>query len=287
MWLLMGRVNSQSPAAVAVALKHFSHPHELLPVDVASPRHSLCSGCGLQSSATMYACLPCNFALHQSCAKLPRRITHPCHRGCTLSLHTTPPYEGGAFSCDACSLQGDAWSYHCAGCEYDLHVTCACKPLEARHPAHASCQLSLTFKNPYADTAGFSCDVCRRIGSKQWLYRCDSCQFDVHLDCISAAAAALQHQHSLPAGPLYPPPHPPPQLPHSASTGGGGINNPGGMGMGMGSNLMMAAMQGFVEGAFQGIGETIVQDVITQAGGGSEGAFAMDAGGESYASGGY
>ncbi|KAK4436801.1 hypothetical protein Salat_0014000 [Sesamum alatum] len=331
----MGRVTNPTPAAAAPPpsspLMHFSHHHELHPLSLYNPQ-TLCSGCKLPSSGTMYACKPCSFTLHHSCAKLPQLITHPSHGGCTLSLLTTASYPGGIFSCDACSRFGDGWSYHCSRCEYDLHVTCASKPLKIRHQAHISCELELTFKNPYANSNGFSCDICRRIGSKQWLYRCNSCEFDVHLDCTAAAPPpVLQHHHSFPpAASLYnnqlthsastggimnihsqfPAPPPPaaapqvngfvgppqPHLMHSASTGG--IGNPHGYGVnqfpgqvnagqipgsvlpgnqqitqpargdGLGSNLMMAAMQGFVEGAFQGVGQTLVQEVIGGGGGG-------------------
>ncbi|KAK6148008.1 hypothetical protein DH2020_018920 [Rehmannia glutinosa] len=283
----MGRVTNPTPAAAPPSspLMHLAHPHELHPLSLYNPQ-ALCSGCKLQSSGIMYTCKPCAFTLHQSCAELPQLITHPSHGGCTLSLLTVSAYPGGVFNCDACSRRGDGWSYHCTRCEYDLHITCAAKPLKIRHQAHISCELNLTFKNPYMNTNGFSCHICRRIGSNQWLYRCNSCEFDVHLDCTTVNhRPTLQHHHSLPAaaqvnGFVGPQPH----LMHSASTGGiGNLNQfqgqvygsgPGNQQMmmmqngNMGSNLMMAATQGFVDGVFQGVGQTIVQEVI---GGGADG----------------
>ncbi|KAI3455097.1 hypothetical protein Pfo_011760 [Paulownia fortunei] len=344
----MGRVNKQTPAAAPPSspLVHFTHPHELHPLSLYNPQ-TPCSGCKLQSSGIMYTCKPCNFTLHQSCAKLPQLITHPSHGGCSLSLLTTASYPGGIFSCDACSRRGDGWSYHCTRCEYDLHVTCASKPLKIRHQAHSSCELELTFKNPYMNSSGFSCDICRKIGSKQWLYRCNSCEFDVHLDCTTVPQSMLQHHHSFPAAASLhhhqlmhsastggmnihsqfsaPPPAtaqvngfvgPQPHLMHSASTGG--IGNPYGVnqfqgpvnagqvygsvpgnqhmmmhngnmgpmqnnqppsGSGLGSNLMMAAMQGLVEGAFQGVGQTVVQEVIGGGGADAGGGGSTDGGG--------
>lgn len=37
---------------------------------------------------------------------------------------------------------------------------------------------------------------------------------------------------------------------------------------GLGGSMMVAALQGFVEGAFQGVGQAVVQDVIGIGGGG-------------------
>ncbi|KAH6797206.1 hypothetical protein C2S52_021760 [Perilla frutescens var. hirtella] len=320
----MGRVNSQTPAAAppSSTLKHFTHPHELHPLSVYNPQ-TLCSGCKLQSSGIMYTCTPCNFTLHQSCAKLPQLITHPSHGGCNLSLLTASTYPGGRFSCNACGHTDDSWNYHCARCEYDLHVSCASKPLKIRLQSHASCDLDLTFKNPYVNSKGFSCDICRKIGSGQWLYRCNSCEFDVHLDCTNAVPQPmLQHQRSAPPavagashhhmsqlmhsasvgvggggmnayGQFAAPPHAaaqvnsfvrPPQQPHlmhSASTGAivpygpmagaaQNINQPA-RGGGLGGNIMVAALQGFVEGAFQGVGQAALQEVIGGGGGGDAG----------------
>ncbi|KAJ8563326.1 hypothetical protein K7X08_031778 [Anisodus acutangulus] len=146
----------------------------------------------------MYICRPCNFTLHLSCAKFPQLITHPSHPNHPLNLLPTSKYPGGQFSNDACKNRGTGFSYHCSSCEFDLHVICASKPLKITHQLH-QCSLELTFKNPYANTKGFSCDVCHKIGAKQWLYRCPTCEFDVHLDCLtSAPRQAVQAPASFP-----------------------------------------------------------------------------------------
>ncbi|XP_073042234.1 protein VACUOLELESS GAMETOPHYTES-like [Primulina eburnea] len=302
----MGRVTHQTTAAPppSLPIKHFSHPHDLHPLPSNYPQNlaGLCSACKLPSSGMMYTCPPCNFILHQSCAQLPKLITHPAHGGCNLSLITKSSYPGGLFSCDACSRFGDGWSYHCSHCSYDLHVRCSIKPLKIRHRAHP-CDLNLTFQTPYANSKGFSCDICRLIGEKQWLYRCDSCQFDVHMDCTASQLQILQHHHALPSSNTS---HYHSQLMHSASTGGipshHGFNqfqgpvNPGGfngpvpsnqhlmqnnqqpIGGGFGSNLLMAAMGGVVEGVMQQVAVTAVQEVIGagDVGGGDAGASSGD-----------
>ncbi|XP_060204221.1 uncharacterized protein LOC132632341 [Lycium barbarum] len=197
----MGRLKLNSDPSPR--LKHFSHPHELeLCTQLKNP--TPCSGCKLPPLNQMYTCKPCNFTLHLSCTQFPEMINHPSHLDHHLALLPTSKYPGGLFNCDACNHHGDGFSYHCSDCEYDLHVTCASKPLKITHHLH-QCQLELTFRNPYADATGFSCDVCHKIGVKQWLYRCGTCDFDVHLDCSNSAPISavqgptiLQHHHSFP-----------------------------------------------------------------------------------------
>ncbi|KAJ9174404.1 hypothetical protein P3X46_013051 [Hevea brasiliensis] len=57
-------------------------------------------------------------------------------------------------------------------------------PLIVAHQCHHH-QLNLTFFIPYLNKC-FSCDICHNLGSKQWLYRCNLCEFDAHLDCATA-----------------------------------------------------------------------------------------------------
>ncbi|CAN4089283.1 unnamed protein product [Withania somnifera] len=199
----MGRLKSNSDPSPR--LKHFSHPHELeLCTQQLQNNPTPCSGCKLPPLSQMYTCKPCNFTLHLSCTQFPQLINHPSHPDHPLALLPRSKYPRGLFNCDACNHRGDGFSYHCSDCEYDLHVICASKPLKIIHQLH-QCQLELTFQNPYADTKGFACDVCQKIGVQQWLYRCGTCDFDVHLDCSNSAPISavqgpsiLQHQHSFP-----------------------------------------------------------------------------------------
>ncbi|KAF2289503.1 hypothetical protein GH714_036694 [Hevea brasiliensis] len=45
-------------------------------------------------------------------------------------------------------------------------------------------RLKLEFSSPYENCNGFCCDVCRNPGSDHWLYRCNECEFDVHISCV-------------------------------------------------------------------------------------------------------
>jgi hypothetical protein len=75
-------------------------------------------------------------------------------------------------------------------------------PLVLTHQSHHH-QLNLTPFAPYPNMS-FSCDMCHNFGSKQWLYRCNLCGFDAHLDCAvsqpnPAQAQAQYYQSTAPA----------------------------------------------------------------------------------------
>ncbi|KAL4378609.1 hypothetical protein GQ457_02G011630 [Hibiscus cannabinus] len=274
-------------------IQHFSHPH---PLDLTLDQLAPCSACMLQPSGWMYTCRPCNFTLHSSCTQLPPLISHPSHPAHSLTLLPAPAYPVGYFSCDACGQRGHGFSYHCNQCEFDVHPLCASKPLAIHCHSHP-CQLHLCFYPPYK-TKGFSCDVCRQIGSNHWLYRCNICEFDVHMSCVNTAATTtytttrtasasaytstprqaenvqiqawnsfpgsfqsnhLQYRNGVAAA----------QAPmnHQIYNNGQGQNNGGAAGNG----LMGVAVQGFVDGAAQQVGQSILQSLIGGGGGGGGG----------------
>ncbi|KAL8155123.1 uncharacterized protein LOC141662362 isoform X2 [Apium graveolens] len=132
----MGRVsNSDLLETSTPIVNHFSHQHQLQ-LFRQTLNLPTCSACNLKSSEIMYACLTCNYYLHQTCSRLPDKITHQSH----------------------------------------------------------SHQLKVTFSPPYPNQV-FSCDICKKTGANQWLYRCDFCEFDAHLNCGSTVQVASQQQN--------------------------------------------------------------------------------------------
>ncbi|KAL8062145.1 hypothetical protein ABFX02_02G127500 [Erythranthe guttata] len=167
---------------------HFSHPHpmNLIVCKQTVKLHLPCSACNLNISGTIYCCQICkDYFLHKSCFEMPERITHPFHKQHPLALITEPAYGDPRFRCDACGERGKGFSYSCKPCGVNLHMLCATMPLSVTHASHGTHKLILTFESPYAESK-FTCDICRRIGSRQWLYRCGSCRFDAHLKCAAA-----------------------------------------------------------------------------------------------------
>nr|GMD71779.1 uncharacterized LOC107803974 [Ipomoea batatas] len=183
----MGKVKLGAPSKNSIT--HFSHPHPLELIITPSPSSSLsshsCSACKLQllSGSPIYACKTCNFSLHSDCFNLHKEITHPFHSHHVFTLLPQTPYPSGRFSCDACGEQSDGFSYRCSPCGLDLHVQCAVLPLSVTHRSHHH-PLQIIFPSVHSRMDVFSCDVCKSLGQgKFWKYRCDSCDFDAHLNC--------------------------------------------------------------------------------------------------------
>ncbi|XP_049378080.1 uncharacterized protein LOC125842817 [Solanum stenotomum] len=163
-------------------ITHFSHPHtlELITHQNFAPSQ-LCSGCKIQANGSVYTCKSCNFFLHVECSQMPQQINHPFDKEHSLTLLPKSIYPEGNFRCDACGETGDGFSYHCNSCGIDLHILCAVLPQYITHRSHRH-QLEIQFSSPYPSKS-FRCDICKNIGTKQWLYRCHTCGFDAHLNC--------------------------------------------------------------------------------------------------------
>ncbi|KAK1404246.1 putative Cysteine/Histidine-rich C1 domain family protein [Heracleum sosnowskyi] len=259
---------------------HFSHPHPLdlnsnhqtLEPNMISTKYMPCASCKLlpnNSDDYIYSCIPCNFHLHKACTQFPQLISHTSHPSHPLTLLPVSSYPGGLFNCDACNRRGNGFSYHCHVCDFDLHVACASMQLSVVHYSHIH-PLVLTFKNPY-EAKGFSCDICSKIGSKQWLYRCGICDFDAHLHCATGVIQPPQPQIQVnkfqapvvagrPSGKIYGKMQGQQSLPIMNNRPNNGIQKqqsyPGGGG------IMSAAFQGLVGGAAQQVGQTLVQSLM-------------------------
>ncbi|KAL6569759.1 hypothetical protein OROMI_014273 [Orobanche minor] len=117
---------------------------------------------------------------------MPMKITHPFHKEHVFTLLPNPAYPEGLFNCDACGQTGKGFSYHCKPCGVDLHILCAVMPL-ALTCIHHPHELKLTFGDK-----SFSCDICKiQVASRHWLYRCNPCGFDAHLNCARGHAPTV------------------------------------------------------------------------------------------------
>ncbi|KAI6685931.1 hypothetical protein NL676_031844 [Syzygium grande] len=184
----MGKLNNEAEGQKKV-LMHFSHDHALELTKLLKTSQVICSGCGIRivPSEDYFACATCNFSLHRYCSGLPRRIYHPSDSNHELILILSP-----SFHCKACGTPGSGFSYNCNICLGDIHSLCAMKPLSATHDSHPH-RLTLEFTPPYEGEGGFRCDICERPGSDQWLYRCQQCEYDVHLHCSKSQGGPEVH----------------------------------------------------------------------------------------------
>ncbi|KAJ9697843.1 hypothetical protein PVL29_007120 [Vitis rotundifolia] len=180
----MSRHNNEEQEEERLLLRHFSHEHplELACDDSSRPEADrvTCVGCGIHllPRKAYYTCRTCDFSLHRPCYNMPRKVHHPTDPGHDLVLHLST-----SFACKGCGNPGSGFSYHCGICLQSYHILCSVLPLSISHYSHPHV-LKLEFSPPnYDGLEGFCCDICKNPGSHHWLYRCGTCEFDVHLHC--------------------------------------------------------------------------------------------------------
>ncbi|KAL1535914.1 hypothetical protein AAHA92_28637 [Salvia divinorum] len=261
-------------AADPTSITHFSHPHPLH-LSNNHPQTPHCSACNLAAAAAIYACINCNFALHPKCSQLPHQITHPFDQSHALTLYPKPVYPEALFNCDACGNRGAAFSYHCSPCGIDLHTTCASLPLKLTHRLHAHA-LDLTFSAPYPGNS-FSCDICKKLGSKMWLYRCAACEFDVHLTCVAAVVPPPPQRTHAVARSFAPAQNRPPNnvVGGYGAYQGGVVAQPVYGGVRpvnrLGDQILLAAVEGAAGGVAQSATGVLLQGLFGTGGGGGGG----------------
>ncbi|XP_059654312.1 uncharacterized protein LOC132301036 [Cornus florida] len=186
--------------------KHFSHQHALHLSEVQEEDGIACSGCEQDLSGSAYNCSKskCNFNLHKSCFELPKQIQHKSHLEHPLILLSSPAYEDGEFTCNACLQNGSAFTYHCSTCKFDLHVECSSLHETVKREDHEH-TLTLLYSPSYKKVTDdgkemiFDCDVCRcTVDEHCWIYYCELCDFGTHLDCVTAEISQEAAQEESP-----------------------------------------------------------------------------------------
>ncbi|KAL7204250.1 hypothetical protein ACSBR2_017343 [Camellia fascicularis] len=164
--------------------QHFSHHHLLIPLKLNQDEKINCKACERLIIEPFHGCLSCNYYLHDHCIDKPRSLNHPSHTSHPLTLLPIPTYPDRCFSCNACGSDGNAFSYSCAQCEFDLHIHCASLPTTILKENHTH-ELKLTFDFPCKEENGmFQCGLCgTSVNPSCWIYYCVDCDFGTHLDC--------------------------------------------------------------------------------------------------------
>ncbi|PWA44881.1 zinc finger, PHD-type, C1-like protein [Artemisia annua] len=171
-------------------IKHFSHPHGLVLVNIKpGKKMKTCSGCQDTIVGKGYACVEenCGFQLDESCFNLEKEIRHKSHPAHPLALLSSSPYKNAndMFTCNACFKDGSGFTYHCSICGYDLDVKCANLRETVKRDDHQHF-LKLYYKSPSkGGDYAFYCDVCNRVVLQDhWTYYCKECDYGTHLDCV-------------------------------------------------------------------------------------------------------
>ncbi|GAB4846392.1 hypothetical protein Ancab_025397 [Ancistrocladus abbreviatus] len=173
-------------------IKHFSHPHALREYKFQERHRIVCDACELDLLGEAYGCAKCDFHLHKSCFEAPRELEHGGHPKHTLKLLSRTPYPAGRVICNGCGEENRGFDYHCACCNYDLHIDCAHLPKVMKRDDHRH-TLALYYSFPYFQYSGEEyCDVCRNsIDKRRWVYGCRQCKYWCHSDCIFREAISL------------------------------------------------------------------------------------------------
>ncbi|XP_042063778.1 uncharacterized protein LOC121807581 [Salvia splendens] len=87
-----------------------------------------CDACGTREMGSSYACVACQYWIHERCAAFPVTEWFPHHHhSLSLDFHFPIEYVVFNFKCDICRkpLLRKHWVYHCRLCRYVVHIKCA------------------------------------------------------------------------------------------------------------------------------------------------------------------
>ncbi|XVF42327.1 hypothetical protein PTKIN_Ptkin01aG0352400 [Pterospermum kingtungense] len=196
---------------IKTRIHHFSHNHQLTLCKFCSlttegdkelfekiwgSGKPKCMACKQQLHDTLiYTCIPCRFALHESCViDMPRQVLHsPFHPQHILLPRPIP--KGSSHRCSACREKVEGISFYCNQCNANLHVSCAKYPTHAiKHNCHPHHLLHLG-KSIMSE---ISCKVCDKDCGDSF-FSCLKCEFDIHVECIPLPRSAQNtcHLHPL------------------------------------------------------------------------------------------
>nr|XP_023883349.1 uncharacterized protein LOC111995662 [Quercus suber] len=180
---------------ITTEIQHFSHEHDLKLSDNEVLNIEKCNGCVQAIFPPFYTCINCNFFLHESCAKLPRKKRHPLHQH-PLTLFRNSLNMGYSFWCEACWRHCNGFSYQCRTCGFKLDVPCSLISDILTHHGHEHRLLlsSILFKQ--------ECSCCGIENYSPFriypIFRCTTCEFALDFRCATLPQTVRykQHEHS-------------------------------------------------------------------------------------------
>ncbi|KAF5938064.1 hypothetical protein HYC85_025570 [Camellia sinensis] len=146
------------------------------------------SECEPPMSDRGYGCTRCNYFTHKLCAELPANMMHPIHGEHLLTLLPSPPSNCSSTICNDCGDSCHGYIYHCATCEFNLHLKCflTLKHENHQHPLRL-CKLEAIY------TFGFNCIACG-YPADGFTFGCDNCEFFIHHEC-AFIPPSVKHHH--------------------------------------------------------------------------------------------
>ncbi|XP_057837398.2 uncharacterized protein LOC131047637 [Cryptomeria japonica] len=165
-----------------------------------------CSSCGRSVSGLGYYCTSssCNYALHPTCALLPRRaqvdrtppepgkrkiIRHPSHPEHGLNYVRYPD----GFHCSGCREDMQGKGYRCGTCDFDLHECCAMASPVLHNSLHGGKGKWVQFQTRPPSGTQTRCLECERrmLGFGYYCTR-SSCGYALHPTCASLKRSHTQ-----------------------------------------------------------------------------------------------
>ncbi|XP_055821929.1 uncharacterized protein LOC129890401 [Solanum dulcamara] len=130
-------------------------------------------------------------------------LVHFSHRHPLLRFHLKGTE---VIRCNMCTIIISGVSYGCDRCHYFLHEVCSNIPKRIRHdfhPMHSLTLLPIALWNSKVEKSEFCCVACGYDNSCphhslfSFYYHCDSCKFDLHLECATVTTT-LNHKVKYP-----------------------------------------------------------------------------------------
>jgi hypothetical protein len=94
--------------------------------------------------------------------------------------------------CLGCNKSVCAPAYKCSHCNFFLHESCTKLPSEIQYPLHPNHTLLLQ-----TPSRNYICDACLKSCERCFFYHCNSCKFDIDIECASIWGSNTDdgHQH--------------------------------------------------------------------------------------------
>ncbi|KAK9921723.1 hypothetical protein M0R45_030222 [Rubus argutus] len=182
----------KSCVELPLEMKHRVHTEHLLMLSRDTKREFLCDACNQDCSRRFtYSCFQCDFNLDLKCANsdqnaLKKHDTHD--HALMFKEDQEEEYIGPLVVCDGCQDPVHGPHYTCINtyrrrkCGFNLHKSCAERPLEIHHPMHRQHPLSLL--NVIQDIrVRCICNACNQLC--RFRYSCSICDFNLDLKCAS------------------------------------------------------------------------------------------------------
>ena len=133
------------------------------------------------------------------------------HHPLTHNMIRNPhhPYSRTHLSCDVCRETIHSSFYQCKDCHFYVHSFCTRLPNSLRHVKDPDHKLRL-YRLPYG-----RCSICKAKFSSLWVYGCNVCNVNIHINCLQTSTAASStsrsrgiHHHAPPPWAMGPPSQP-------------------------------------------------------------------------------